>query len=228
MKPPRRSISEHSLTVNGQPARPRRGGPRRRWPTSSARTSGSPARTSAASTGCAAPARCCSTASRCARASCSRCRPTAATSRRSRALAARRRAAPVQQAFRDNHGLQCGFCTPGFVLATALPARQPDPTATRSATRCRATSAAAPATRASSTRSCTPPRPATAAGGTDAGHRPARRSCSAPVWARRGPAVPDRPGPLRRRHRAARHAAHRVRAERPPTPHRRGRRHGGA
>ena len=28
---------------------------------------------------------------------------------------------PVQAAFRDHHGLQCGFCTPGFVLsATAF------------------------------------------------------------------------------------------------------------
>jgi aerobic-type carbon monoxide dehydrogenase small subunit (CoxS/CutS family) len=25
---------------------------------------------------------------------------------------------PVQQAFRDRHGLQCGFCTPGFLLTT--------------------------------------------------------------------------------------------------------------
>jgi len=25
---------------------------------------------------------------------------------------------PVQEAFRDHHGLQCGFCTPGFVLST--------------------------------------------------------------------------------------------------------------
>ena len=24
---------------------------------------------------------------------------------------------PVQQAFRDQHGLQCGFCTPGFVMS---------------------------------------------------------------------------------------------------------------
>ena len=23
----------------------------------------------------------------------------------------------VQQAFRDHHGLQCGFCTPGFIMA---------------------------------------------------------------------------------------------------------------
>jgi carbon-monoxide dehydrogenase small subunit len=25
---------------------------------------------------------------------------------------------PIQQAFRDKHGLQCGFCTPGIVLTT--------------------------------------------------------------------------------------------------------------
>jgi carbon-monoxide dehydrogenase small subunit len=24
---------------------------------------------------------------------------------------------PVQTAFRDNHGLQCGFCTPGFIVS---------------------------------------------------------------------------------------------------------------
>jgi aerobic carbon-monoxide dehydrogenase small subunit len=34
---------------------------------------------------------------------------------------------PVQQAFRDHHGLQCGFCTPGFVLtACSLLAEEPD------------------------------------------------------------------------------------------------------
>jgi aerobic carbon-monoxide dehydrogenase small subunit len=26
---------------------------------------------------------------------------------------------PIQEAFRRNHGLQCGFCTPGMVLAAA-------------------------------------------------------------------------------------------------------------
>jgi carbon-monoxide dehydrogenase small subunit len=36
---------------------------------------------------------------------------------------------PVQQAFRDAHGLQCGFCTPGFVVSvTAFLADHPNPT----------------------------------------------------------------------------------------------------
>jgi carbon-monoxide dehydrogenase small subunit len=36
---------------------------------------------------------------------------------------------PVQEAFRDCHGLQCGFCTPGFVVSvTAFLERNPDPT----------------------------------------------------------------------------------------------------
>jgi aerobic carbon-monoxide dehydrogenase small subunit len=35
---------------------------------------------------------------------------------------------PVQQAFRDAHGLQCGFCTPGFVVSvTAFLAEKPSP-----------------------------------------------------------------------------------------------------
>jgi aerobic carbon-monoxide dehydrogenase small subunit len=35
---------------------------------------------------------------------------------------------PVQEAFRAEHGLQCGFCTPGFVVAvTALLEANPDP-----------------------------------------------------------------------------------------------------
>lgn len=36
---------------------------------------------------------------------------------------------PVQAAFRDHHGLQCGFCTPGFIIsATAFLRENPDPT----------------------------------------------------------------------------------------------------
>lgn len=36
---------------------------------------------------------------------------------------------PVQEAMRDCHGLQCGFCTPGFVVSiTALLRDNPSPT----------------------------------------------------------------------------------------------------
>ncbi len=36
---------------------------------------------------------------------------------------------PVQRAFMEKHGLQCGFCTPGFVTTvTAFLAENPDPT----------------------------------------------------------------------------------------------------
>jgi carbon-monoxide dehydrogenase small subunit len=36
---------------------------------------------------------------------------------------------PVQAAFRDAHGLQCGFCTPGMVMAAVdLLAKNPKPT----------------------------------------------------------------------------------------------------
>ena len=38
---------------------------------------------------------------------------------------------PMQDAFRENHGLQCGFCTPGMVMsALDLVARNPDPSGT--------------------------------------------------------------------------------------------------
>jgi len=36
---------------------------------------------------------------------------------------------PVQEAFQEEHGLQCGFCTPGFVVsATGLLQENPNPT----------------------------------------------------------------------------------------------------
>jgi carbon-monoxide dehydrogenase small subunit len=36
---------------------------------------------------------------------------------------------PVQQAFQDNHGLQCGYCTPGMILAAVdLLRANPNPT----------------------------------------------------------------------------------------------------
>ncbi len=36
---------------------------------------------------------------------------------------------PVQEAFRQHHGLQCGFCTPGMVISSVhLLSRNPDPT----------------------------------------------------------------------------------------------------
>jgi len=36
---------------------------------------------------------------------------------------------PIQQGFWDQHGLQCGFCTPGMILATyALLHHNPNPT----------------------------------------------------------------------------------------------------
>jgi carbon-monoxide dehydrogenase small subunit len=36
---------------------------------------------------------------------------------------------PLQEGFREEHGLQCGFCTPGMMMsAMALLQRNPDPT----------------------------------------------------------------------------------------------------
>jgi carbon-monoxide dehydrogenase small subunit len=36
---------------------------------------------------------------------------------------------PMQTAFQENHGLQCGFCTPGMVMASVSLLREiPDPT----------------------------------------------------------------------------------------------------
>jgi carbon-monoxide dehydrogenase small subunit len=36
---------------------------------------------------------------------------------------------PMQEAFRENHGLQCGYCTPGMVMAAVSLLKEiPDPT----------------------------------------------------------------------------------------------------
>jgi carbon-monoxide dehydrogenase small subunit len=38
---------------------------------------------------------------------------------------------PMQTAFREHHGLQCGFCTPGMIMAAvAFAERNPEPTDT--------------------------------------------------------------------------------------------------
>ena len=71
----------------------------------------------------------------------------------------------LQQAFRNNHALQCGFCTPGILMSfTDFLARNPHPSEAEIREVSAATSAAAPATPASSRRSkksqaATPPKP---------------------------------------------------------------------
>ena len=69
---------------------------------------------------------------------------------------------PMQEAFRENHGLQCGFCTPGMIMSAVdivQPQGQRSRRARPSATSSKATSAAAPATTTSSRRSRRAPRP---------------------------------------------------------------------
>jgi carbon-monoxide dehydrogenase small subunit len=44
-------------------------------------------------------------------------------------IATTQRLHPVQEGFKSEHGLQCGFCTSGMMIsAVALLARNPDPT----------------------------------------------------------------------------------------------------
>ena len=53
---------------------------------------------------------------------------------------------PMQQAFWDEHGLQCGYCTPGMIMSAAhLLDRNPSPTEKRSGTGSKVICAAAPA-----------------------------------------------------------------------------------
>ena len=71
----------------------------------------------------------------------------------------------LQQAFSDRHGLQCGFCTPGFLMLAegylaeqeAQGADAAEPASSRSVRWSRPTCAGAPATRASSRPCWRPP-----------------------------------------------------------------------
>ena len=93
-----------------------------KWPAS-------PARTSAAKPPSAAPAPSCSTARPSNPAPCSPCRPMAARSLTIEGLAANGKLDPIQEAFWNEHGLQCGFCTPGMIMtAKQLLADNPNPT----------------------------------------------------------------------------------------------------
>jgi carbon-monoxide dehydrogenase small subunit len=66
---------------------------------------------------------------------------------------------PMQAAFRDNHGLQCGYCTPGMIMSAIDIVHRHSASSTRkpSGRSWKATSAAAPATTTSSRRCSTPP-----------------------------------------------------------------------
>ena len=106
---------------------------------------------------------------------------------------------PLQQAFHEQHGLQCGYCTPGMVMAAAsLLARTRSRARPRSGTRSKATSAAAPATRTSS-RPCVPRRAEWRRDGhhREAHHRPRRRHAGP---AQGGPEARHRPRPVHRQH----------------------------
>jgi carbon-monoxide dehydrogenase small subunit len=60
---------------------------------------------------------------------------------------------PVQEAFHENHALQCGYCTPGMIMQSIdFLSDNPNPLRKRSAKASRATSAGARATRTSSRR----------------------------------------------------------------------------
>ena len=106
--------------------------------------------------------------------------------------------APVQQAFQECHGLQCGFCTPGFLTTvTAYLATTRDPTEEEVARGdLAATCAAAPATRTSSRRCCAAADAELIAGGRPMTTEAVRRADRA---AREDPRLLTGPGPLPRR-----------------------------
>ncbi len=126
----------------------------------------------------------------------------------------RGRAHPIQQAFVDCHGLQCGFCTPGMIMATAaLLAENPSPTDDQivhalEGNLCRCTGYV---NIVEAVRQARPRRPAgrrphaDPSGGhhvsTDADVRPLRQRPLGPPH--RGPGAGHRPRPLRRRRHAS-------------------------
>ena len=132
---------------------------------------------------------------------------------------------PLQEAFSEHHGLQCGFCTPGFLmLAVGVLEREPGDQRRGAASRCcRRTCAAAPATRTSSRRFA--PRPngtmrcdAARSAGRSGGSRTGR---SSPDRAASPPTSIPRPAPHARRALAGRawpHPRHRHGARRWPLP----------
>ena len=64
---------------------------------------------------------------------------------------------PIQAAFWEKHGLQCGFCTPGMIMAAAdLLVRNDDPTDAEIRHAIEGNPVAVPATRTSSPRSVRP------------------------------------------------------------------------
>jgi aerobic-type carbon monoxide dehydrogenase small subunit (CoxS/CutS family) len=84
--------------------------------------------TSAATRAAAARAPCGSGATRSRAAACSRCRPTASITTVEGLASDDGELTPLQESFREHHGLQCGYCTPGMLMsATALLEQNPRP-----------------------------------------------------------------------------------------------------
>ena len=107
----------------------------------------------------------------------------------------------LQQAFSDHHALQCGFCTPGFLmLAEAYLADEPTRRGRADEEQVRELVASnlcrAPATRASSRRSWPPPGPAERPRASD---RAEMTVIGARLPRKRGPPAAARPRPVRRR-----------------------------
>ena len=141
-----------------------------------------------ASRASAARARSTSTARSCARASCSAGQAEGREVVTVEGLADGDELHPVQQAFVEAGAVQCGFCTPGLIVADARPARGATRARAtrRSARRSPATCAAARATRRSSTRCAL-------AAERMAPHERAAdviEGCASPRWTRPAPSTP--------------------------------------